>query len=241
MKKNILAKTFLMIFVFCIPLILNAFIKNQINYFVVNPKTQNISFFLRDDKGVVFRSIKKLKEYLDGRNQNLIFAMNGGIYMKDYNPLGLLISDFKIIKNLNRSNGYGNFYLKPNGVLFITNSGYAKIVKTESFIYSKNIKYALQSGPLLVIDGSINPAFKPNSKNITSRNGVGVLPDGRLVFAYANYGINMFEFANYFKSQGCKNALYLDGTVSRMYCPEKNMLDVGGDFSVIIGVTNPKK
>ena len=49
--------------------------------------------------------------------------------------------------------------------------------------------------------------------------------------------INFYDFANYFKSIGCKNALYLDGLVSRIYLPEKQWIQTDGNFGVIIGVT----
>jgi len=49
--------------------------------------------------------------------------------------------------------------------------------------------------------------------------------------------INFYDFAKYFQDIGCKYALYLDGFVSRTYCPEKNWTQTDGDFGVIIGVT----
>lgn len=42
---------------------------------------------------------------------------------------------------------------------------------------------------------------------------------------------------NFSKKKGCKNALYLDGFVSRTYLPEKNWSQLDGNFGVIIGVT----
>ncbi|MDB5278562.1 MAG: hypothetical protein JWR61_3517 [Ferruginibacter sp.] len=49
--------------------------------------------------------------------------------------------------------------------------------------------------------------------------------------------INFYDFANYFKNPGCKNALYLDGLVSEVYLPEKQWLQTDGNFGIIIGVT----
>jgi hypothetical protein len=43
-------------------------------------------------------------------------------------------------------------------------------------------------------------------------------------------------FASYFQKLGCKNALYLDGFVSRTYWPEGNWIQTDGNFGVIIGV-----
>ena len=39
------------------------------------------------------------------------------------------------------------------------------------------------------------------------------------------------------KSWGVKNALYLDGFVSRAYLPQQNWTQTDGNFGVIIGVT----
>ncbi|MDI3322021.1 phosphodiester glycosidase family protein [Pinibacter soli] len=63
-----------------------------------------------------------------------------------------------------------------------------------------------------------------------------ILPN-KIIFAMSKKEINLYDFANYFKSIGCKNALYLDGFVSRTYLPEKNWIQTDGDFGVIIGVT----
>lgn len=50
--------------------------------------------------------------------------------------------------------------------------------------------------------------------------------------------VNFYDFAMYFKSKGCKNALYLDGFVSKMYYPEKKLKGNTNDrFGVMIAVT----
>ncbi len=96
-------------------------------------------------------------------------------------------------------------------------------------------------GPMLVVDGKIHDAFKAGSMNLNIRNGVGILPDNRIIFAMSKTEINFYAFANYFKSMGCKNALYLDGLVSRIYLPEQDWIQIDGNFGVIIGVTSHKK
>jgi uncharacterized protein YigE (DUF2233 family) len=111
------------------------------------------------------------------------------------------------------------------------------ICKTENFLSNEKIKYATQSGPMLVIDGEIHTAFKKNSTNLNIRNGVGILPNNQIIFAISKKEINFYDFAEYFKKLGCKNALYLDGFVSRTYLPEKNWKQFDGNFGVIIGVT----
>ncbi|HNC31769.1 MAG TPA: hypothetical protein PKX08_17285, partial [Cyclobacteriaceae bacterium] len=58
----------------------------------------------------------------------------------------------------------------------------------------------------------------------------------RVVFLMSKVEINFFDFAEAFKAMGCRNALYLDGFVSRTYLPEENWTQLDGNFGVIIGV-----
>ncbi|MNS90583.1 hypothetical protein D3C72_1246390 [compost metagenome] len=98
------------------------------------------------------------------------------------------------------------------------------------------MRFATQSGPMLVIDGKIHPAFDQTSQNVNIRNGVGILPDGKVLFAMSKSLITFYDFARYFQEKGCKNALYLDGGISKTYLPEQGYTDKTGDFGVIIGV-----
>jgi len=204
--------------------------------YTVDPKKQDLKLYWKDEKQQNFKSIQHLKTWLEKDHKKLEFAMNAGMYKEDHSPLGLFIEDHKTVTLLNKKNGEGNFYLKPNGVFYITTGNAAAICNTTNFIDSGKIKYATQSGPMLVINGEIHSAFKEGSTNLNIRNGVGILPDNKVVFAMSKKEINFYDFANYFKSMGCKNALYLDGFVSRTYLPEQNWIQTDGDFGVIIGV-----
>ncbi len=166
--------------------------------------------------------------------------MNGGMYLKDQSPQGLYIENGFTLSQIDTiQNGYGNFYLQPNGIFYLTSNGEGFICTTSDFRNKDNIKYATQSGPMLLIEGKIHPKFRKGSHNVHIRNGVGVLPDGQLLFAISKERINFFDFASYFKQNGCKNALYLDGFVSRVYLPSKNWIQLDGNFGVIIGETKP--
>lgn len=210
---------------------------DQFISYTVNTKQQEIRLYWKDDKQQNFKSIGILKTWLEKNRKTLIFAMNGGMYQRDNSPLGLFIEDQKTVTQLNKANGNGNFYLKPNGVFYITTTGTAVICPTEKLKDDGKIKYATQSGPMLVIDGKIHSAFKEGSTNLNIRNGVGILPGNKVIFVMSKKEVNFYDFANYFKSMGCKNALYLDGFVSRTYLPSKNWMQLDGDFGVIIGVT----
>jgi len=206
-----------------------------VNYIVKNPK--QIHFYYKNGNGEQFRRIQTLNEYLNANQQKLIFATNGGMFTPEFTPVGLYIEDFKMLKGVNKVSGGGNFGLKPNGIFYLTSKNEAKICKTEDFKSSGDIKYATQSGLMLVIDNKIHPAFNKNSTNLNIRSGVGVLPDGSVVFAISRDFVSFYEFAMYFKQKGCRNALYLDGAISEMYCPEKGLNRTFGSFGVIVGVT----
>jgi uncharacterized protein YigE (DUF2233 family) len=200
-------------------------------------KKQDIKLYWKDNKQANFKSIGNLKSWLDGKKQKLFFAMNGGMYTQDNSPKGLYIENQRTVTPLDTLSGKGNFYLKPNGVFYLTTDNIPVVCNTTSFRNNGQIKYATQSGPMLLIDGQIHPAFKAGSLNLNIRNGVGILPDNKILFAMSKKEISLYDLANYFKSLGCKNALYLDGLVSRTYLPEKGWKQTDGDFGVIIGVT----
>ncbi|MBI3233228.1 MAG: phosphodiester glycosidase family protein [Bacteroidetes bacterium] len=224
-------------------LIIIAFVNSQsstevpIISYTVNTNTHDIKLYWKNDKGEILKSIQNLKTYIEKKNKTLIFAMNGGMFDQYYAPQGLYIENHKTIKTIDTSAGEGNFYMQPNGVFYISSNDKPYICKTRDFISSKQIKYATQSGPLLLVDGQVNPSFKEGSSNLNIRNGVGILPNNQMVFAISKEKINFYDFANYFKQLDCKNALYLDGFVSRAYIPEKNWIQTDGNFGVMIGVT----
>jgi uncharacterized protein YigE (DUF2233 family) len=207
----------------------------------VDPKRQDLKMYWKNDKGQIFKSIENLNNWLEQNNKTLIFAMNAGMYKKDHSPQGLYVENGKQINPIDSSIGNGNFYLLPNGVFYISKDQLPFICKTNQYLDTGQVQYATQSGPMLVIDGQIHPAFKEDSKNLNIRNGVGILPNHQVVFAMSKAEINLYDFAKYFQSLGCKNALYLDGFVSRTYLPEQNWKQLDGNFGVMIGVTKVRE
>lgn len=205
--------------------------------YIVDAKKQDLKLYWKNNKQEHFRSIQNLKDWLNKNHKKLVFAMNAGMYKQDNSPQGLFIENQKTIQTLDTISGNGNFYLKPNGVFYVTVDNLPSICITSKFKNSGNLKYATQSGPMLVIDGQIHPAFNQKSTNLNIRNGAGILPDNKIIFAMSKKEINFYDFANYFKNLGCKNALYLDGLVSRTYLPEQNWIQTDGNFGVLIGVT----
>jgi len=207
--------------------------QSKIIFYETSPK--NILFYHQDNQKNIFKNFKNLKNYLEPKHKSLKFAMNGGMYLGDLSPQGLYIENGKLVKTIDQTeHAYGNFYMQPNGIFYITKDKKAHVVSTKKFHFSNTINYATQSGPMLLIDGKIHHKFMPLSKNVYIRNGVGILPNGDLLFAISKDKINFYNFATFFKKHGCKNALYLDGFVSRIYLPEKDIKNQDGLFGIII-------
>lgn len=201
-----------------------------------DPRSVPIRMFWRDEQNRLFGNLLCLKSCLEGRGERLRLAMNGGMYHKDRTPVGLFIENGRVVQPLDTSSGLGNFYLKPNGVFAVRKDGSAFVTPTECFVDSGDIAYATQSGPMLLVDGVRHPVFEEASLHLNIRNGVGTRPDGTVVFAISRDKVNLYSFAEFFRRMGCNNALYLDGFVSRCYCPEMRCEQLDGDFGVMIGV-----
>jgi uncharacterized protein YigE (DUF2233 family) len=216
-------------------------VDDSILSYTVDPKSQNIQLFWKNDQGEILESIQNLIKFVDGKHSKLLFATNAGMYKADHSPKGLFIQNQKTLAPLDTSSGEGNFYLKPNGVFYLAADNTPYICKTADFIDTGQIKLATQSGPMLLVNGAVHAAFKAGSTNLNIRNGVGVLPNNHILFAMSKKEINFYDFAAYFKKMGCRNALYLDGFVSRAFLPEKNWIQTDGNFGVMIGVVVEKQ
>lgn len=197
---------------------------------------RTIRFFWKNKKSEHYKNFANLNAQLRAKGDSLRFASNGGMYTPKLGPQGLYIEAGKTLEKIDKEDGSGNFYMKPNGVFLINEAG-AKVIETTKYSRHSPTLFATQSGPMLLIDGAIHPAFNEGSKNLNVRNGVGIADDGAVVFAISNERVNFYDFASLFKEKyGCQNALYLDGVVSKCHLPELQRSDKGGNFGVIIGV-----
>lgn len=231
-----ISAAFLFLFLVSFSFFQDSFDKKFLSY-TADLKSAELKLYWKNYSSKPLKSILNLKNYLSAKKKKLVFAMNGGMYMEDNSPLGLYIENGKTLRKLNTFDASGNFYLKPNGVFYITENKKGVVCKTEDFKNDPNIKFATQSGPMLLIDGEFHTAFRQGSSNLNIRNGVGILPDGKVIFAMSKVPVNFYDFALFFKNKGCKNALYLDGSVSRTYLPEKDWIQTDGDFGVMIAAS----
>ena len=167
-----------------------------------------------------------------------MWGTNAGIFSVDHRPLGLHVEAGVQLQPTNRSDGSGNFYLKPNGVLTVTD-GVAAISPTDRYVEGTP-DLATQSGPLLLDAGSVHPAFMPASPNILLRSGVGVRDPHSVVFVLSEGGVRFHELATLFRQGlGCPDALYLDGVISQWVDPDHPPGPTDGGFAGMFVVTVP--
>jgi len=208
--------------------------------YTVNTKKSELAFFFKTTGGDRFGSLGKLKKYLEKNSKELIFATNGGIYNANFDPLGLFVENGREVFPLNMKDGKGNFFMAPNGIFLITREQEAYIIKREDYSKFKDkVFLAIQSGPMLLIDGTINSNFTRVSDSKFIRSGVGIINSSEIIFAISNEPVNFYIFALLFKDKlKCQNALFLDGAISKMYLPASKRYQLDGDFGVIIGIIN---
>lgn len=199
---------------------------DNISYDVIKvDHLQQLRLFLKDPKNArYYQKFAHIQKMLPACEQ-LSFAMNAGMYHPDFQPVGLYVEEGKEIVELNEAQGFGNFFMQPNGVL-AWNDKYA-VIKTTTDYKSMRFKprFATQSGPMLVYKGQVNSQFLADSNSLKIRNGVGVR-NNQLYFVISQQRVNFYQFAQFFK-QNLKidNALYLDGSISSLYSSQTKRQD----------------
>lgn len=215
-------------------------ILNSKTYVVFKPQSlKNLYLGLNNSNGQVLGGFIAWQKQLPNC-QNLSFAMNAGMYHPNYQPVGLYIENSKQMMPLNVSEGTGNFFMQPNGVV-AWNQHKAIILKTKDWGHA-NFKamYATQSGPMLVVDGKIMSQFLKDSDSKKIRNGVGI-KDGQLYFVVSQQRVNFYEFAQFFKEGlQVEQALYLDGSISSIYAPTINRYDRAFKLGPMVGYIEQK-
>lgn len=197
-----------------------------------------VKLFHSDPDGTLYRHFDALKASLEVREQSLVFAMNAGMYHANRDAVGLFIEDGIERFKINRNEGPGNFHLLPNGVFYLEGKR-AGVIDTESYLaLAVHPDFATQSGPMLIIDGMLHPRFIKDGTSRKIRNGVGVSDDGKIVtFALSEERVNFYDFGRLFRDRlNISNALFLDGSISRIYVRDLDRNDSGRAMGPIVGV-----
>ncbi|SNR74348.1 phosphodiester glycosidase family protein [Dokdonia pacifica] len=156
-------------------------------------------------------------------NTDDIFLSTASIVDSNCEPIGLFINNNTLIKNVEIADGTGNFFLKPNGAFLVTDKDVI-ICQTSEIQNHQNIIFGIQSGPALITNGKIHPAFNPNSQNRHIRSAVGKYKnsngDAFIVFAISHEEVTFYEIAQFFNKQyDCFNALSIESVRSVMSIP----------------------
>jgi uncharacterized protein YigE (DUF2233 family) len=202
---------------------------------------EDLRLFHAPTDGSPYGSFSAVNDALADQGQSLDFAMNAGMFHPDRAPVGLLVIEGREIAPIITSDGPGNFGLLPNGVFCVSDARFAVIESRQYKQDHPDCRYATQSGPMLVIDGALHPRFLPESDSYNIRNGVGVSADGQVAsFVISNRPVNFHTFARLFRDAlGLPDALYFDGSISRLFAPEIGRRDAGFAMGPIIGTVRP--
>ncbi|MDH6591016.1 uncharacterized protein YigE (DUF2233 family) [Variovorax sp. TBS-050B] len=207
----------------------------------IDPRTDRLELFLRDRTGAPFHRFDRLEAWLAGQGRQLVFAVNAGMYHADFSPVGLLVQEGRELAPLNLDAGAGNFFLQPNGVFAVTEAG-ARVVESSEYpalAQRERVRLATQSGPLLLRRGVVHPRFIPGSDSRKIRNGVGIAGD-KALFVISEEPVSFHEFALHFRDVlHCRDALYLDGTVSALHSRALGRSDFRRELGPILGVALP--
>jgi uncharacterized protein YigE (DUF2233 family) len=196
-----------------------------------------VTLRLADGRGVPYRSFTALETELGPHGRDVAFAMNAGMFDEHGQAIGLFVEDGRQLHRINLRNGGGNFHLLPNGVFIVRKSGKTEVLPSSSYIASTDIRFATQSGPMLVIDGKINPKFDPDGESRNMRNGVGIERNGTPVFVISEGPVSFGKFARFFRdSLGVRNALYFDGNVSSLWDPANLRRDTHDELGPMVVV-----
>ena len=159
----------------------------------VDLREHRLQLFHVDENKRPFKYFSGVNRHLETKHERLLFAMNAGMYHKDYSAVGLLVIEGAERQPLNLENTDGNFFLKPNGVFLVADSG-ARVIESSRYRdLNENVHIATQSGPLLVLDGALHPAFRADSTSRYIRNGVGVLSPHEVVFAISEQPVHVLR------------------------------------------------
>jgi uncharacterized protein YigE (DUF2233 family) len=219
---------------------------NRYFAFIADPLVHNLKITDSSNQKNNGISVNKLFDLEKNNINNIEMITNGGMFESNMQPVGLMIKDEKIKKEINLGVERPNstFFMLPNGVFYIQNDS-VFVTNTPNYILKKpHPDFATQSGPMLVDNGNRHSEFKYKSQNVYNRSGVGILPNNRAIFIISEkQNTNFFDFSSIFMDIfSCKNALYLDGAISEMYLKNfENITKSEGRFGSLIYVVRKKK
>jgi uncharacterized protein YigE (DUF2233 family) len=210
------------------------------------PGRDDLRLFWKDAHGEPYRRFPAIAKAVANEGRTLVFAMNAGMYLPDFSPIGLYVENGQELRPASTKTMDGppgkvpNFYKKTNGVFFLNDAGAGILPTTDYLKRRPRMRFATQSGPMLVIGNKLNPIFIAGSTDRTRRSGVGVCDGGSVRFAISDGTVNFQDFARLFRDHlRCPNALFLDGgNGAGIYAPDLSRSDMSwhGGFGPVFGL-----
>jgi uncharacterized protein YigE (DUF2233 family) len=186
------------------------------------------------------RSFAELARKVDPAK--VAFAMNAGMFDENGRPIGFAVAGGHEAHKINLRDGPGNFHMKPNGVFEVSVSGKASVVESgpPPSDVIQMIRFATQSGPLLVHHGKLHPKIERDGQSRLIRNGVGVTSAGRPLFVISEDPVSFGKLARFFRDRlHTPDALYFDGSVSSLWDPPDGRQDSHSQLGPIIVAFKP--
>jgi uncharacterized protein YigE (DUF2233 family) len=173
------------------------------------------------------RSFAALAQRLGPDARRVRFAMNAGMFDRTGGPIGLFVAEGAERHAVNLKAGWGNFHLLPNGIFSVGRDGRVAVTESRRFAAGRPaVRWATQSGPMLVVGGRLHPKFDANGESQLIRNGVGVSGPHTAWFAISDDPVSFGRFARLFRDAlHCPDALYLDGNISSLWDPASGRRD----------------
>lgn len=218
MKQN--KYRYLLLILLCFVYKLNAQVQEYNNFNYKGAKYDIVDFEVNElfsKSFSIFKSNKKNteKKIFDSLSKKgKFFACSAALVDTSCSFLGLFIQKGKVINAINQASGSGNFYLMPNGYVWVDSIS-AGITSSVDYDLSIGYEYAVQSGPMLIDKGAINTNFNIASSNKNIRLGVGYYSKrgvSHMVFIISKTPVTFYEISSLLLDKyKCSSALSLDG------------------------------
>jgi uncharacterized protein YigE (DUF2233 family) len=201
-------------------------------------RRQDMRLYSRAASGGYLRSFEALQRELGEDSHDVRFAMNAGMYNDAGAPIGLYVQDGEEQKSISLTDGPGNFHLKPNGVFWQDANGVMRIDVSDDYAREMHeARWATQSGPMLLINGELHPRIAEDGASRFVRNGVGLRDPHTSYFVISSGFVSFGRFARFFRDElHCRDALFLDGTVSSLWAPSVGRYDDNHELGPMVVV-----
>lgn len=172
-----------------------------------------------------FRALRPSDEKVDSvasmvRRSGALAGINGSFFFENLEPMGLLISEGVQSHSLRKVDW---------GVFSVTYSGRADLVHTREWKKQKEIAFAIQTGPRLVVDEQ-PLTFRDN---YARRSALCILAPTSVVIVGTSNAVRMRDLAVFLSKPkkdgglGCIQALNLDGGSSTHFIMPKGAEEMG--------------